>query len=356
MSDRYGTAAIPLVAPDPGEAAADRALNVLCDFFKTFLNVNAVAAWSAVRPPKVPGSPTPGELPVNQVFTHDPIEGSFNEAALPALFFNRKAGKPEWMAEDYRVSRDEISMLWVFPTAPQAAQRVRDVITNGIVKLIDVAIERYRDPYWVHDRDKADADAFRLAAATSTSAQTYAGGSLDGIIGTKTLVSPRHFTVSSAVAVGAYTTASPILVNGLLGDNPVSDSLSLTTGNGGDMLEGTTLFDRITSIGVPAQALTSGYLSFGHAADAEALLYGSLLLSHSGFQSFEMKEWKDDNLVLKMGDGSPARTYSCVRVTFAAVDRWVLDMDEDFALIDGISLDIIRSDGTLQEQARYDAP
>lgn len=361
MSDRYGTTLIPAETPDAGEAAGDRALNVCLDFFETFINRSLARAWASVAPPKTAGFPTPREMPVSKSFTHDPERGSFNEASLPALYLYRKRGKPEWIAEDWRVSKDELTLLWVFPPATTPAQRQRDVIANVLAKSLDVAIERYRDPYWVHERDKADADAFKRAVATSTSAQVYAADALDGIIGTKRLVSPRHFTVSTALATGAYALL-PIVATGVVDGEPATDSVTPTTVDGGEILVGSVAFDSIAVVSTPAMTSVDGSMQFGHDADASALANGSLLLEHCGFQALKLREWDTTTISIRLDEKALAKTYDAVRTypavkfTLDAEERWTVDMDEHFDRIDGIDANITRSDGTLYEQARFDAP
>lgn len=352
MSDRVGALHVPLEAAD----ATDKALAVLNEFFRVFLNAKGQAGWSAVRPPKIAGAPAGGELLVNQIFTHDPELYSFNEKDLPALFLVRESGKSEWIAEDYRVSTSKLKLLWVFQPAPQAQRRVRSDITNAIAALLDVVISRYRDPVWVIAADQAIANAFKLSVASATTAQSYSAAGLDGVVGPRPLISPRHVTIATSVAAAAYSLAAPIVFEGLneAGD-VITESLALTAAGGGEVVEGTTLFARLTNISVPAQLLTTGAFQFGHAADAHALDEGSLLLLHAGLMSLALISWRDRVLAIRMDDGAPTRTYEAFEVNFECEERWTLDLDEDFDALDGIDVDITREDGSLFEQARLDS-
>ncbi len=155
MSDTYGRLTLPVVVPDA-------CLSILLDYFKAFLNANARAAWQAV---------CPGKLPVEATFSHHPERDGFNDNKLPALFLYREESRSfDDVAVDWRVAESGLLLLWVFPPAPQDKQRQRVAMTNAVVKLLDVAIERGRDPSYV-----VPLDTDRTAAEQGSVLLRYAG-------------------------------------------------------------------------------------------------------------------------------------------------------------------------------------
>lgn len=108
----------------------------------------------------------------------------------------------------------------------------------------------------------AVANAIKTSIATSASPATYTtfNGSLGG--GPYTLT--RNVSVTSSSHTGSYTTASPIVFTGTdINGNVITDSLSLTSADGGETIYGVKAFKTITKIQVPAQTDTSGAFTFG---------------------------------------------------------------------------------------------
>jgi hypothetical protein len=148
MTERFGALPVPaLPAPAGRESITDPLLHFTLDYFRTALNVHAAAAWRAVAP---------GHPPVRTAWAHDPDEVCFNERELPALYLWRgEGGHVEQLADDWAIKRSTLTLLWVFPNAPQAPQRRRAPFINGLLSLIHVIVERGRDPAW---RVPADPD------------------------------------------------------------------------------------------------------------------------------------------------------------------------------------------------------
>lgn len=144
-ADKWGPLAIPALAPTAGQAPGDPALTYLLGFLKAFLqdDANVTAAWTLAGV-----APT---LPiVKSAFAHDPNEGAFNEASLPALYGRRSEMlPPEQIADGIRTRVSTITLLWVFPPATQATQAVRRPIMNAIAHAVDLAVERGRTPSFV---------------------------------------------------------------------------------------------------------------------------------------------------------------------------------------------------------------
>lgn len=147
LGSMLGGLAVPLLPPaTASDSSRDLALEVLAGYVSAVLNTYAADAWRAVAA---------GEPVVRRVFTHDPQDYEFSEGDLPALYlFRTGSTKPiEDMAEDYRVHYDNLRLFWVMPGTGQAQQRKRVPIISALGKLIDVAIDRGRDPVYVRSDD-----------------------------------------------------------------------------------------------------------------------------------------------------------------------------------------------------------
>jgi hypothetical protein len=145
MPDLWGPLPIPNVPPEEGEAAGDPLLSTLLSYLRAFLvdDDNGEAAWDA-----------PGVAPrmafMQKVFAHDPRRREFNERDLPSLYgWRSEMQAPDQVADDIRTRVSVLTLLWVFPTAPQAFQASRDPMINAIGHGVDLAIERGRTPSWV---------------------------------------------------------------------------------------------------------------------------------------------------------------------------------------------------------------
>ncbi len=155
MAPRYGSLDLPLPEPPTAEAAlTDPALDTLLAFAKAVIDDGAADAWEAVAGDE--------KVPVKSTFAHNPEEIDFNTKSLPALYLFRAgaAEPPMWVADDYRIAKDELHLLWVFPWAHQGVQRRRTTFVNGLLKVLDAALANERHPAWVAAGD-TDPDATR---------------------------------------------------------------------------------------------------------------------------------------------------------------------------------------------------
>ena len=320
MVDRFGALELPLVVPSAGHQPGDAALGPLSSFCAAILNAYGTTAWQSVAP----GMPC-----VRTVYTHDPTDYVFNERDLPALYVTRNRGKAEWLADDWAASRDTITAWWVFPPAQQATQRVRDNITNGVVRLLQAAIARGADPAWQWSGDTrptsatlaAAPTAIRTSHATPTSPATYSGAALDGAVGAGTVSPPRPVTLTLGGDADAWTAGSTITVHYLdrLGFARAETFTvaavphTFTTGYDATAVE---------SIDVDAQAGATGTLSAGLGAYAG---HGSALLGVTGATWLDLEDWKDSILPIQMGNGGDVRNYDALELTFSIVEKLTTD-------------------------------
>lgn len=154
MGDQWGPIQIPLVEGEAGDAVGDPALTTLLAFLQAFLNANTSKVWNAIGvSPNQPCVKTTRAW--NPSDTHGDHRGvGFNTADLPALYAFRNGGKFERIAEDWLEDESELKLLWVFPIAMQATQRVRQSFANVVAKFIVRAIEKGRTPTWIVKGDK----------------------------------------------------------------------------------------------------------------------------------------------------------------------------------------------------------
>jgi hypothetical protein len=150
--DGWGATAIPLVAPATFqvvgqdavvEAAGDPLLSYGLSFFATVANAYGSAAWNA------PGI-APGVEVVANTFPHNPREESFNEKDLPAMYMWRDgATEYDQIAQDLRVVRGTISLLWVAPVkARQTYLRLRSPFPKALLDVLEDCFERGCDLNW----------------------------------------------------------------------------------------------------------------------------------------------------------------------------------------------------------------
>lgn len=159
MSDTFGLPQFPLQPPTQGQAVADPALTILLSYLKAFLcdDQMATGAWQVA-------GVSPGNPPVVGTFPFDPEEDLFNSRDLPALYLWRDSASNEWLAEDYLIESSTLKLLWVFPSGTPENQAVRTPFVNGLVKAIQIAIERNRTPSWKQPND-TDPDTSRYGSA-----------------------------------------------------------------------------------------------------------------------------------------------------------------------------------------------
>lgn len=360
MADLFGAEPIPLVAPAAEMDAADRAVSIFGDYFKTVLNARAPLAWAAVAPAPT-GTVTTLTMPVvRNVLTHDPRKVSFSEAQLPAIYMDRSGGeRPFWQTEDWRIVNDTWTMLWVFPPAVQATQRARGSITTGIVKVLDRAVEQCRDPVWTlaGDTDTTAATVAALPAAIKTSvasavtAQSYSGAALNGSVGAGAITPARLPSVTVAGTAGSVTADSTVTFTGTGADGTDRVSRVVLSAAVGTYY-GDWPLAAVETVDVPAQTGVAATFTFGLSAFTGL---GSIPMVLAGLQSIQTKGWKNITFTLAM-EGAPSRTYEALEITFDVVEELYPDTDA----LDNVSLDvgITYSDGlltTIYEEAVYPA-
>lgn len=334
MTDTYGALSIPVAVPADAEVSAtgDPALDVWASYLQAFINTYGAAAWAKVFPRALGAAQIP---PVLKTFTHQPTDETiavFNERYLPALYLYRASGaeqKWEWL--DGRIARDTITLLWVFPTGTQPAERIRVPYVNALVKLIDTAIEKYLDPCWVYPGDPdplaasidADPDAVKLSIATSTSPQTYTGAALDGAIGGAPFDQPRAVTVTLGGVPADFVDGSTLTITGLdvLG-RAQTRTLTIDASLVPYTLTTDHAFRQVTSVAVAAQATTTGTLSVGLGAYQGR---GSVVLNFAPNGLRRAGQWRAQPITLPTGgpnNTTVPRYYDAVEIPLEGFEVW----------------------------------
>lgn len=348
MTDTYGVLALPAPAPGAGDVATDPALKVLLDFAQAILNAELSTAWAV---------PYPGVSPVQATFAHDPERESFVDKNLPALYGFRAPRTPsEWMAEDYEVAHDTITLQLVMASTAQARTLLRSPLLNGAAKALDSAIWLDRHPAYVKVGDTdpkaatlaAAPTAVRLSHATPTAPVVYSGASLDGAIGTAAITPKRAVTLTLDGDPTAWTSGSTITVAGtnVLGVDtsevltvPVSTPATLTTSDD---------YASVTSVSVDAQASALGTLSVGLVAYAGA---GTDLVEALGaLKVFVAKPGAPRLISIAMNGGGPPMKYPAFEWQVAITERFV---PGDPDTLEGADVTFARSDGSAIERATY---
>jgi hypothetical protein len=348
VADTYGALQVPVQLPVGSDAVSDPALTRLGEYLQIFLNTYAQAAFDKIGLPVGKNGRPPV---VRTIWSHDPTEYVFSESHLPAMYITRTGGtKPVWRAEDYRISSDQWTIQWIFPPAQQANQRMRDSITNALVKYIDLAIEKVRDPAWAWALDPdpkaasvlAAPTAIKLSVASSTSTANYTGSALDGTVGASSFAPPRHPTVTVAGTAGAILAGSTVIVTGTGADDDATPRTSvITLSAAAGTYEGDWNLSSVTSIDVPAQLGTGATLTFGLAPYVGR---GTSILNATGLMDLEVASWSDKMIAIKMSSGVDPRTYDAVEIKLMTEERWI----QDTSLLDdqGLDVTIPYSDGT----------
>lgn len=327
MADTFGLLPLPAPAATPGSAVSDPCLDVLLSFFAAVLNAELAAAWSSVHPRSEQNALGPA---VAFTFGHSP-QREFIDRKLPALFLFRSGGGAyeDWTADIHR-AEEQLTLHWVFPPAKQEQQALRDPIVNGLSKALARAIRDGRHPAWVVASDLADEDAIRLAEPTTTLARVLEAADFNGSIGAGPVYAPRPFAITTAPAPGAYNTAEPFVVTGLLeGGVEHTESILLDKVDGGETMAGIWPFERVLRIEDPGQVLGTGRIAFGFAASPEAER-GSIVERHAGLSELRLLgPGKARVLAIPMKDG-PARPYEMVELELRVVEFLRRDLDADF--------------------------
>lgn len=111
-----------------------------------------------------------------------------------------------------------------------------------------------------------DVDGIIAAFATSTSPVVKSGAGLNGAALDANKVFkplPRAVTITTGTQAATYNTSDPIVVTGRRGAEPTTEELMLTLAGGNETVRGTKAFDRIDSIGFPAQLGGGGQFEVG---------------------------------------------------------------------------------------------
>lgn len=346
MADTFGALSLPAAVPsaDTGDgytpaAAGDPCLDTLAAFFSAVLIADVGDAWDA-RAPAAEEQPI-----VRSVFTHDPTQVEFNEALLPALFLWRPgegAGVDKY-AEDLLRDAAMLRLWWVMPYAPDPdVQRQRMPFINAVGKALARACNAGRHPAWVLAADStADPDAIRLATTNTTGAVTWSGAGLNGVVGGGTVTASRRVTVTASASAGAFNTTDPIEVTGVLdaanGGEEHTESLYLTSANGGQTITGIWRFAGVTSIARPAQLLAAGTISVGYAASPEATL-GSLVKRAAGLARLAVTTTKPRRFEIMNEAGDRMGPFYAAEV---AIEIEEIEQDDlDTAVDDGLLVDL----------------
>lgn len=133
---------------------------------------------------------------------------------------------------------------------------LRKDIADELEAVAALAIEVFNAPA------AADVDGIKQSIATATTAQTYSGAALDGVVGVGTMNPPRNVTVTASNSAPSYTgsvTFEGKDVNGNDIEVDVAITNNATTAS-------TLCFASVSRIVVPAQNDVSGALEFGFGA------------------------------------------------------------------------------------------
>jgi hypothetical protein len=329
MPDTYGAVPFPLVPPIDGAEVADAALTLVAQFARAVLNTGGQAAYSSVCPAVTGLQTGTGTLlnpVVRKAFASEPAEEEFAESDLPAVYVYRNGGdRPYWLAEDYRVTEDTWTLLWIPQPAPQATRNRLKNFANGVVKILDRGIESMRDPSYVAQWDTdptagttAPAPAaLKVAIASATGAQTYTGAQLDGVTGGLAFQPPQQPTVT---VTGAAQTGV-VQLTGFGSDNQPRISRVILAGTG--TFTGEFQLQQLVRIDTPALAAGST-LTFGLGGYVGR---GTNFLLLGGLFKLEIAKWRQFRWVLTMGDASPPRSYPhTVEITLSVTERWIREI------------------------------
>lgn len=362
---QYGATTIPVAVPTSPltEATGDPALDVWAAFFKAYVNANGSAAWAACYPrTNTLADPIP---PIRTTHTHNPTRRTvlpFNERDFPALFVYRTGGAaPEWEWLDGRIKHDSVTCLWVFPTGAQDATRIRVPFANALQALFDAGIERMRDPSYVHPSDTdptaatiaADPDSIKTSIATSTSAQSYSGAALNGVVGGATFVQPRAFTVTITGLPGDFVNGSTVVVTGkdVLG-RTMTKTLTLSNATVPATFSTDYAFTQITQIATDAQATTAGAFQFGLSAYQGR---GSLVMNFTPIGFKRAGNWQVDQVEVEISSGigelatKEVRIYEAVSIPFETFEVWDRT---DFATLNGLNGVVSANQAAFEQEMR----
>lgn len=364
MADRYGAIPldIPAVEDRHAEACGDPALRVVADFLAAVINARATTAWQSIA--TLNGKPRK-DRPVNAAYTDDPVNTTFTEKDLPALFVFRSQGGPsEDMAADYRVARSTWTVWWMMRKTTDEKKAVRAPFLNAIGKIIDAALDTGRHPAYVQEGDddpyapshEADAAAIATAFATSTAVLELSGADLDGEVGGAEMNPPRSPTLTITGDTASVAVGSTVTWTGL---NALGQEIAVAqTITGLGIVHAHYDFARVTSVAIEPQAGTGALMQFGLAARAGL---GTHVLSAAGLQ--DIRASRPTPKIINMPAGNETVPYDALEVVLDVEERLTPDLEQydlldDDSGADGINAGadqtFVRRDGSVIDQAFYD--
>jgi len=142
---QFGALPLPAPAPAADEAGGDPSLDTLLAFASAVIVARCGTLWSSIAPAST--------SVVQLTRAHNPGELVVTEKQFPGLWAWRTRGDFERIADDFDTEVAALSLLWIFPPAQQANQRVRTPAVNAVGKALNAAINRGRDPAWVKAGD-----------------------------------------------------------------------------------------------------------------------------------------------------------------------------------------------------------
>lgn len=152
LVDRWGAVSIPAQPQGDGATLGDPALSRTLAFLYAYLvtDGNANAPWCARFGQPLILSP----LSLFPNAPGDPLNGTFNDSYLPALFLWRADGGVfEQKADDYLLDNSVWTLLWVMPMGSQENQGARAPYVNQVAKAITDGLNYARTPSYVIQGD-----------------------------------------------------------------------------------------------------------------------------------------------------------------------------------------------------------
>lgn len=299
MADTFGKLPLPLPAPnldsaeiiDTSKAYGDPELEVIGDFLKAVLTYDLGAAWQKIDPRRRTVDGPPISI-VEQVFTHNPQLYAFEPNALPGLFLYRNnVAETDRVAPNIYIFAGQIIVRWVYPFEPDPRHQARrDTFAIAIGKSIAAAVQAGRHVAWKLDSDRFIRHGLTTWKATDTSPVVLTpGAGLDGSH-VQVMTPPRCVRYENKVKAGAYAPGSVLLVTGKHKDGPtITDTMTLTSANGGEVLTTVWQFASIDSIAIDGQVLATGSYALGW-DDSPDLPLGSVLLRQAGFAKLRVSK------------------------------------------------------------------
>jgi hypothetical protein len=362
MSDTLGALTIPVAADT--SPIGDPALGRIGRFLKAVVNVQALAAWTALRP----GREGANALPIKTLLLHNPEEMSFNPKDLPALFLYRKTTTYVPAVLGDRQADSTLRGLWVFPPEPQEKQVAREPFGAAIGHIIYAALESPRHPAWADTGDTdalaasvaADPDAIKTSVATSVAPESYSGAGLNGAVGATTMSPRRELTITtSAVLAPAYNIVDPIVVTYTNWDDRTAQrSIYLDSVLGGETVGLGEDVKAAVSFDVPAQTSALGTFQFGAGAFSG---FGSSLFDRAALSKLQLKQCQPTRLKVGVLDESDridhTLTYDAVELELFIQERLDIDTTDTTRFHPlavtpaGADLDILDDEAVLKSQA-----